>query len=73
VGLQTFATAVSVVSIVALLGTGPNQPLSILQLVFIDSGKFESATIVGLLIMLITILAAALARWSSSRYGLRRS
>jgi iron(III) transport system permease protein len=73
IGLQTFATAVSVVSVVSLLGTGPNQPLSILQLVFLDSGRFEAATIVGLLIVAITIVAALFARFVSSRYGLARA
>ena len=68
VGLQVFATAVSVVSVVALLGTAETQPLSILQLAFLDSGRFESATIVGLLILVITIVAALLARMISMRY-----
>jgi len=69
VGLQTFATAVSVVSVVALLGTADTQPLSILQLAFLDSGRFEGATIIGLLILVITIAAALLARVISMRYG----
>jgi iron(III) transport system permease protein len=73
VGLQIFATAVSVVSVVALLGTGDTQPLSLLQLAFLDSGKFESATIVGLLVLVITMLAAMLARFVSSRYGLENA
>lgn len=72
VGLQTFAVATSVVSVIALLGTGETQPLSILQLVFLDSGKFEPAAIVGLMIMAITIVAALMARWSISRYGVSR-
>lgn len=70
VGLQVFATAVSVVSVVALLSTGDTQPLSLLQLAFLESGKFEAATIVGLLVLAITMIAAILARAVSSRYGL---
>lgn len=72
-GLQTFATAVSVVGVIAMLGTGPNQPLSILQLVYLDSGRYEPATIVGLLILVITILASLLAKVVSDRYGLGRA
>lgn len=67
VGLQVFATAVSVVGLVALLGTGQTQPLSILQLVYMDSGRFETATIVGLFVLIITILAALVARFVSAR------
>ena len=73
VGLQVFATAVSVVSVVALLGTGETQPLSLLQLAFLDSGKFESATIVGLMVLVVTMLAAILARGVSMRFGLDRA
>jgi iron(III) transport system permease protein len=70
VGLQTFGTAVSVVSIVALLGTSDTQPLSILQLGYLDAGQFESATIVGTLIVLVAVLASALARLITRRYTL---
>ncbi|HEY4134837.1 MAG TPA: iron ABC transporter permease [Alphaproteobacteria bacterium] len=69
VGLQTFATAVAAVGVIAMLGTGPNQPLSILQLVYLDSGRFEPATIVGLLILIITVVAALVAKFFSNRYG----
>lgn len=71
VGLQVFATAVSVVGLVALLGVGRTQPLSILQLVYMDSGRFETATIIGLLVLVITIVAALLARFIGDRAGLR--
>jgi iron(III) transport system permease protein len=67
VGLQVFATAVSVVGLVALLGTGQTQPLSILQLVYMDSGRFETATIIGLIVLVITVLAALLARYVSAK------
>jgi iron(III) transport system permease protein len=73
VGLQVFATAVSVVGVVVLLGTGSSQPLSVLQLFYLDNGRFESATIVGLLILAIAIVAALLARIVSSRFGPARA
>jgi ABC-type Fe3+ transport system permease subunit len=71
--LQVFATAVSVVGVVVLLGTGSSQPLSVLQLFYLDNGRFESATIVGLLILAIAIVAALLARIVSSRFGPARA
>lgn len=73
VGLQVFATAVSVVGVVVLLGTGSSQPLSVLQLFYLDNGRFESATIVGLMILAIAVAAALLARLISSRFSLQES
>lgn len=70
VGLQTFGTAVSVVSLVALLGTNRTQPLSILQLGYLDAGQFESATIVGTLIVLVAVSASMVARMLTARYSL---
>jgi iron(III) transport system permease protein len=72
VGLETFATAVSAVSVVVLLSTGASQPLSVLQLADLDAGQFEPATILGLLIMAISVLAAIIARVVSSRFGVAR-
>ena len=71
-GLNVFGTAVSVVSLVVLLGTGPTQPLSILQLAYLDSGHFEPATIIGLLILCIAVTAAVLARIISARFSVAR-
>ena len=62
IGLEIFATGVSVVGLVALLGTGATQPLSIVQLIYLDSGLFEPASVIGILIMVITVVAALLAR-----------
>lgn len=73
VGLQTFGTAVSVVSIVALLSTSDTQPLSMLQLGYLDAGQFESATIVGTLIVLVAVLASVFARVIAGRYTLTRN
>ena len=73
VGVQVFATAISAVGLVAMLGTGQNQPLSMLQLIFMDSGQFELATIVGLIIMAISLAAACLARFVGLRSRVRFS
>ncbi len=73
IGLEVFATGISVVGLVALLGTGATQPLSILQLIYLDGGFFESGSIVGLLITVITITAALLARYIGLKAGLGRA
>jgi len=72
VGLEVFAAASSAVGIIALLGTGGTQPLSILQLVLLDSVKFEAGAVVGIVIMVLTVGAALLARYIGSRTGLHQ-
>jgi iron(III) transport system permease protein len=73
IGLEVFATANSAVGILVLLGTGATQPLSIMQLVLIDSGKFETAAVVGVIIMTLTVVSALLARAIAERTGLGRT
>jgi len=73
IGLEIFATGVSVVGLVALLGTGATQPLSIVQLIYLDSGLFEPASVIGILIMVITVVAALLARHIGLKAGLGRA
>src|SRR5436305_10351834 len=72
VALQTFAAAASAVSLVALLGSANNKPLSLLQLEYLDTAKFEAASVIGVLIFLLAIVAALLARILSLRAGLGR-
>jgi iron(III) transport system permease protein len=73
IGLEIFATGVSVVGLVALLGTGATQPLAIVQLIYLDSGLFEPASVIGIMIMVITIVAALLARHIGLKAGLGRA
>jgi iron(III) transport system permease protein len=72
IGLQVFASAVSAVSIVALLGAPSNQPLSLLELNYLTSGDFQPATVVGVLILILTAVAAFAARIVGLRVGLGR-
>jgi iron(III) transport system permease protein len=72
IGLQVFASAVSAVSIVALLGAPTNQPLSLLELNYLTSGDFQPATVVGVLILILTTAAAVAARVVGLRVGLGR-
>jgi iron(III) transport system permease protein len=70
VGLETFAAANAAVGMVALLGVGSLQPLSILQLNLLTSGQLEAASVVGFTIMLLTVASALLARWVADKAGL---
>jgi iron(III) transport system permease protein len=72
VGLQSFAGAVSAVSLIALLGSASNKPLSLLQLEYLDTGLFEPASAIGIMIFGLAIVAAVLARVISNRVGLSR-
>ncbi len=72
IGLEVFATANSAVGLIAFLGTGSVQPLSMLQLTLLDAGRFETAAIVGIFIMVLTISSALLARFIAMRTGLQQ-
>jgi iron(III) transport system permease protein len=72
VALQSFAAAASAVSLVALLGSAHNKPLSLLQLEYLDTGLFEAASVIGVIIFFLTVGAALLARIVSMRAGLGR-
>lgn len=72
VALQTFAAAASAVSLVALLGSANNKPLSLLQLEYLDTGLFEAASVIGVLIFALSFGAALAARALSLRVGLGR-
>jgi iron(III) transport system permease protein len=72
VGLQSFAAAVSAVSLIALLGSAANKPLSLLQLEYLDTGLFEPASAIGIVIFILAVIAAVAARIISNRVGLAR-
>jgi iron(III) transport system permease protein len=72
VGLEVFATGMSVVGLVALLATGATQPLAILQLTYLDNGLFEPAAVLGIVIMALTMSAALLARHLGLKVGIGR-
>lgn len=62
VGLIVFVSAVRDVGHLALLTTGDNQPLSILQLGLMIEGRSEAAAVVGVILAATAIAAALLAR-----------
>ena len=49
-----------------------NKPLSLLQLEYLDTGLFEAASVIGVLIFALSFGAALLARAMSLRAGLGR-
>jgi len=69
VGLLIFASATREISLVALLATGSVKPLSMLQLNYMEDGRYEFATVMGVLILMLTLSAALLSRLISIRLG----
>jgi iron(III) transport system permease protein len=69
VGLLVFASAAREISLVALLSTGAIKPLSMLQLNYMEDGSYELATVIGVLILALTIGAAFVARLVGMRLG----
>jgi iron(III) transport system permease protein len=63
VAVLAFSSAARVTSYVALLSTVSNQPLSMLQLQYANSGRLESASVIGVVIMALTVGVALLSRW----------
>lgn len=62
VGVMAFVSAARDISHLALLVSSDNRPLSMLQLEYIAEGRSEASAVVGLIIALIAILAALIAR-----------
>ncbi|MEX2431532.1 MAG: iron ABC transporter permease [Dehalococcoidia bacterium] len=68
-GLQVFASAVSVVGVLALLGTADNLPLSLLHLSYLEDGNYGAGAVAGITVLVMTVAAALMAR----AIGLRTS
>ncbi|MFM9970378.1 MAG: ABC transporter permease [Burkholderiales bacterium] len=62
VGILAFASSVKMTSHVALLATTETRPLSILQLNYMADGSYEAAAVVGVITLLVTLVAAIVAR-----------
>lgn len=68
VGVITFASATSNVAHVAMLSTGKNDPLAILQLQYMTVGQYETASIVGVVIVAMSTSFALLSRFIAVRF-----
>jgi iron(III) transport system permease protein len=73
IGALGFISAARNVSTVVLLGTSSTSPLSLLQLDFMVEGRYESAAVVGVIIVAITTGVAFVARLLGLRAGLHQS
>ncbi len=73
VGALGFIAAARDISTVVLLATNTTRPLSILQLDFMVDGRYESASVIGVIIMLMTVGVALIARLLGLRIGVNQS
>ena len=71
VGTISFISAARNVSTVALLATSADRPLSLLQLDLMVQGSYESAAVVGVIVVLLTTGIALVARLLGLRVGLQ--
>jgi iron(III) transport system permease protein len=71
VALLTFNSAARNISNIAMIVTGDNRPLSMLQIDYMSDGQYESAAIVGVIIVLLTLGVAMGARAIGRRFGFR--
>jgi ABC-type Fe3+ transport system permease subunit len=64
VGILTFVAAVRDIGRIVFVVGGTNRPLALLQLDLMVSERFEAAAVVGLIVTLLSIGVATLARLS---------
>jgi iron(III) transport system permease protein len=73
VATLAFATSARDVANTALLATTTTRPLALLELTYISGGKYGPATVIGVLLVLLTTGVALAARSFGSRQGIRLS
>jgi iron(III) transport system permease protein len=69
VAVIVFAGAIRQVSSIIMLSTGDTRVLSILQLEYLSEGELGPAAVAGVVIVLMSLLAAAVIRIISVRFG----
>ena len=69
VGIMGFISAARNIAHLALLSSSDNRPLAILQLEYMMEGRFEAASVIGVMIAGITIVVAMIARWYGFQLG----
>ena len=70
VGVLNFIYAARSISSLALLTTSRNRPLAVLQLDYMSGGQYEAASVAGLIVVMMTVGVALLARAFGFRLGL---
>lgn len=69
VAIMVFASTIRAVSTIMLLSSGNNRVLSVLQVEFLSDGSLGAASVIGTVIVLISLAAAAAVRLISLRFG----
>jgi iron(III) transport system permease protein len=69
VALLTFNSAARNIANIIMIITGDNRPLSLLQIDYMADGQYEPAAIVGVIIVLLTLGFALIARLITRRVG----
>jgi iron(III) transport system permease protein len=72
VGTLSFIAAARNVSSVALIATSHTRPLSLLQLDFLVDSRYESAAVVGIIVVALTTGVALISRLLGLRAGIER-
>jgi iron(III) transport system permease protein len=72
VGVLAFASGARATGSIALLSTHSNQPLSMLQLTLLGSNQYGPASVVGVVLLFMTVGVAVLARWAGLRFEVAR-
>jgi iron(III) transport system permease protein len=72
VGTLSFIAAARNVSTVALIASSHTRPLSLLQLDFLVDSRYESAAIIGIIVVVLTTGVALIARLLGLRAGIER-
>jgi iron(III) transport system permease protein len=69
VGIVGFIAAARNISHLALLSSSDNRPLALLQLQYLVEGRYEAASVVGFIVVVVTVGVAFLARTYGFRFG----
>lgn len=72
VGTLSFIAAARNVSTVALIATSHTRPLSLLQLDFLVEARYESAAVIGIIVVALTTGVALISRLLGLRTGIER-
>jgi iron(III) transport system permease protein len=72
VGTLSFIAAARSVSTVALIATSHTRPLSLLQLDFLVESRYESAAVIGIIVVAMTTGVALASRLLGLRTGIER-
>lgn len=73
VGIASFVVSIRNVSNVAILSTSQNQTLAIMQMNYMADGSYEGASVLGVMVVLLTTGVAIMARLSGIKIGRLRS